>query len=792
MSFEAEQERSFAQRLRRSREIAGLTQEELAGRAGLTPNAISDLERGKRRRPHPNTVRSLADALELSEEERASLVAAVPRRGYRPATAIAASTPALPIPPTPLLGRERDLTEVTGLLEHSEVRLLTLTGIGGVGKTRLALEAARASLSEGRFPDGITFVDLAPLSDPELVVSTIARSLGLREMEGQSAGDTLHAYLHEKRTLLVLDNFEHLLEAAAEVAHLIEACPGLLVLATSRAPLRVRGEQEYPVPPLALPSSTQNTTQDEVLGTPSGRLFVERARAASPSFALTSENAPLLAAICWRLAGLPLALELAAAKARLLEPAALLSRLDQALTTAWARDLPERQRTMRAALDWSHDLLSESERELFRYLSVFAGGFTLEAAERVAEAVGASEESEDVLGLLGALVEQSLVVVRSPQAGGEMRYGMLEPVRQYAHEKLEESGEGERVSMRHAEYYLALAERARPELHGPRQAEWLDDLAREHGNVRVAMAYLLERGKPGEASRIGWGIYEFWFRRGYTGEGLRWMERVFAEGGALSILARAQALFVAAMLSFLRGDLPRAAAVAAESVAAARAADDPETLAHALGMHGLAALSRGDLDTSEAVLPEALRLFRESGDPHGVSSGLYGLANLALARGDGDGARRRIGESEALARKAENWAMLATCLGTQTISTRLEGDDARTGELLRESVEIAGMLRDDYNVVFCANGLAGMAAREGQAERAARLFGVADALSEKTGAGVSWSVLRSLNERDLASTREMLDSEAFEKAWAEGRAMTLEEAVAYALSEADASEEPKP
>jgi len=256
------------------------------------------------------------------------------------------------------VGREQELEEIRELfLSSSEVRLLTLTGIGGVGKTRLALEAAREA--EGHFPEGVAFVDLAPLRDPALVVSTIAGSLGLREAEGQSASGALHAHLLEKRTLLVLDNFEHLLEAAAEVVHIIEACPMVVVLATSRAPLRVRSEQEYPVSPLALPSSIRNPTREEVLGAPSGRLFLERARTNSPSFEVTSENAGAVAAICWRLAGLPLALELAAAKVRLLEPTALLLRLDQALSMAWARDLPERQRNMRATLDWSYELLSE-------------------------------------------------------------------------------------------------------------------------------------------------------------------------------------------------------------------------------------------------------------------------------------------------------------------------------------------------------------------------------------------------------------------------------------------------
>src|SRR5919107_1091261 len=406
---------SFGTRLRSLRETAGLTQEELAFRAGLSPNAVGLLERGARRRPQPHTVRSLADALDLSENERASLLTAVPRRETTdPETPSPAPGYVLPSPPTPLVGRERELREVRELLlGDSKVRLLTLIGIGGVGKSRLALEAARASVAAGRFPDGVTFVALAPLSDPALVVPTIARSLGLRESERQSPRDALFDYLRRKRLLLVLDNFEHLMEAAPEISGLIESSANLALLLTSRAPSRVRGEQEYPVGPLALPESTDSPYEEEVLASPSGRLFAERARAASPSFEVTGENVADVAAICWRLAGLPLALELAAAKVRLLDPAALLLRLDQALSTAWARDLPERQRTMRATLDWSYELLSEKEKALFRRLSIFVGGFTLEAAEAVGTT--AKEVAGDVLGLLGRLVEQSFV---SADAGG--------------------------------------------------------------------------------------------------------------------------------------------------------------------------------------------------------------------------------------------------------------------------------------------------------------------------------------------------------------------------------------
>ncbi|MDQ2787823.1 MAG: helix-turn-helix domain-containing protein, partial [Chloroflexota bacterium] len=487
----ASEDQTFGERLRQHRRAAGLSQEALAERAGLSVAAIAALERGRRTRPHPDTVALLATALALPPPDRVTFIAAA--TGDRPTVperVMPRLTPTLPMPPTLLIGRERTEAAVLDLLQKTNgPRLLTLTGPGGVGKTRLAL--AVAALMGEAYADGVCFIDLSAVRDPPLVAATLAQALGLRERDGQPVYDLVLAYLRDQQRLLVLDNFEQVLDAAPIVADLLARCPRLVLLVTSRAALRVRGEQQFRVPPLAVPPSGRAVAPETAAGYPSVQLFVARAQAIQPDFTLNAANAAAVAQTCARLDGLPLALELAAARINVLPPAALLARLERRLAVLrdGARDLPARQRTLRATLDWSYDLLDAGEQALFARLGVFAGGATLAAIT----AICTPDDEMAALDTVAALADMSLVL--PIEGGGEPRTGMLVTLREYARDRLAERGEATRFDRAHAAYYLALAEAAEPMLTGAEQGLWLDKIEREHDNLRAALERALARGE---------------------------------------------------------------------------------------------------------------------------------------------------------------------------------------------------------------------------------------------------------------------------------------------------------
>ncbi|HZF57934.1 MAG TPA: hypothetical protein VEZ19_05610, partial [Rubrobacter sp.] len=605
-------------------------------------------------------------------------------------------------------------------------------------------------------------------------------SLGVREAEGQTLDEALRARLRGKRTLLLLDNFEHVLDAAPEVADLVESCPGATMLATSRAPLRVRGEQEYPVGPLSLPASTLSPDVRGVLGSPAGELFVERAKAASPSFEVNRDNAADVAAICWRLAGLPLALELAAARVRFLEPAALLSRLDRALSAGWARDLPERHRTMRSTLNWSHDLLSEPEQVLFRRLSVFAAGFTLEAAE----AVGAVSEVEpgEALTLLGNLVEQSLVTA-GPDADSAAgaRYGMLEPVRQYALERLEEAGEAEAIRGSHAAFFLTLAERAHPDLQTARQVEWLGRLDREYGNLRAAMWWALSEGEAEIATRLGWALWLFWWLRGYHNEGRRWMEAALEH--ELPAGLRARAANVAAAMAYSQADYQACERHCRVSMEMSLRAGDTLLEGYSWIGLGLLELSRGNPAEAAPAMREAIPLLDRAGDQGMASMARVWLGTTLLIQADGDRAASMFEEGLTISRRTGDRLSANIALYNLAQVALSRGDYAGAASLFVEGITLSDQTRDVANLAYFSEGLAVAAGKRGEAQRSARLFGVAEGLLKEVGATVYNYYLpdRTLYDHTRAAVRSTLGEEPFETARNEGREMAFDDTVAFAL-----------
>jgi predicted ATPase/DNA-binding XRE family transcriptional regulator len=768
---------AFGERLRALRTAAALTQEQLAERAGLSVQAVAALENGRSRRPYPHTLRALGDALGLSPEQRDALAAAVPARSGavpRAPEPLDAAKVDLPATATDLIGREGDIAALDALLRQG-ARILTITGPGGVGKTSLAIRVAREAAD--RFPDGVVFVPLAAVDDPALVVPTVAHAIRAPETGSASLLDALSAFLAGRRVLLVLDNLEQVLAAAPALAALSRSCEGLALLVTSRAPLRVAGEREYPVQPLPVPALASVPGVADVVANPAVALFIERAGAVSPGFALDRANAAVVAAICRRLDGLPLAIELAAARLRLLTPMELLSRLDAALPilAGGARDLPERQRTMRDAVAWSYDLLDEREQRLFRRLSVFRGGWTLAAAEDV---VGGDDlPAGEVFGLLAALVEQSLVVAW-PEDGGS-RYRLLVPVQEFAAERLELAGEAGAVRRRHAMACLDLTGQAAEGIIGPRQVEWLARLEAARDNIRAAFQWLLDSGEWDLASRLGWNLWTFWWIHGYHIEGREFMSRLLDEGGELPPLVRARALGVAGEMAFGQADLDRATDAGEESAALFAAAGDARSAARVGLVLGLIALARSDLDAARRHLEPAATVFRAAGTPHWASLVISALGMLPFREGDYDRADALLAEGRALAMEAGDRFSRYIALYNASRLALARGDLGHAAALFLEGLRFSIEANDRANVAYCLEGLAAIAVARDRHRLAARLLGGAHALFETVGGRVyTYRPDGALRERTEAAARARLDASGWDAAWAEGAAMSLPDLIA--------------
>jgi predicted ATPase/DNA-binding winged helix-turn-helix (wHTH) protein len=732
----------------------------------------------------------------------------------------------LPVQRTGFLGREKEVAAAEQLLQRPDVSLVTITGPGGIGKTRLAVQLASRLVEQ--FSGGTYFVSLSSLSDPGLLASVIVQALGIREAGTQSPMEVLKANLRRSGRspkLLLLDNFEHLVGGVPTVVELLSVASKLKVLVTSRSALHVYGENEFPVPPLALPEQPVSTV--EVLSqSPAVALFVQRAVAAKPDFQLTPENAAAVAEICARLDGLPLAIELAAARVKVLSPTAMRTRLSSRLQllTGGARDMPHRHQTLRAAMDWSYDLLTPTEQKLFRRLSVFVGGCTLEGAEAVCDAKG--DLGLDVLDGMESMVDKSLAQ-RDEQSDGEPRFVMLETIREYALEKLEASGEKALTKRAHAAYCLVLAEERATEQVGTVSADWLAHYGVEHDNFRAAVEWLTETEDAEWGLRLGGALFRYWEMHEYLAEGRARLDKLLKIAGAQApTKARSRALFAAGVLGVEQGDYAAAEALIRESMEISRQLGNAEGAAVCLNALAVSARDRGDIPSARSLFEESLTVWREVGDPKAVASAVSNLANIVRLQGDNTRARSLYAECLSIFSGLGDRAGVAWSMNYQGDVARDQGDPAAARALYEESLEIFRELGDRWGIAGTLADLGNLASDQGnysmaqdlyrqsirifqelehkrgiarllecfacsasvqlEAERSLRLAGAAAALRQNIGAPLTPAEHAKL-EASLHTARQALGSTGGGTAWSEGWALPIEKAIEEVLMLGDPS-----
>jgi predicted ATPase/DNA-binding XRE family transcriptional regulator len=764
--------RSFGAQLKALREAAGYTQEELATIAGLSVHGISALERGERRRPHVETLRALSAALDLSGPARDALLASA--RAPADATAVdELSHVSLPVPLTALIGRDSDVRALRDLLGDPAARLITLVGPGGVGKTRLALELARVTADEGVCR--VLFVGLAAVRNSAFVAPAIAEALGVSDDAGVDLPRRVRRACEGQPTLLVLDNFEHLLDMAPLVADLLGSVATLRVLATSRAPLRVGGEREYSVGPLELDVELDVRSPADLARAPAVRLFMERARDVQPDFRLTASNGPTVSAICRRLDALPLALELAAPWLKVLTAEDLLRRLmrDVLLPTAGRRDLPERQQTINATVAWSYHLLGPDEQRLFRRLGVLPGRFPIEAAAAIlGRRKESSAGSDEALRAAAGLIDKSLLLRSEISVAGRPLYDMLETVRAYAALELTATGERDDALEGLVRYSTAEASLAAEGLAGRTQVEWLDRVREDLESHRAALAWLIERGRPEEACDIAWNLFFFWVIRGHAAEGLQWYEQVL-NWPALPPATESRALLGTAAMRYTLGEPGHARTALTRALALAHETGDTVMVARAENLLGDIEHSGGNAAAAREHFARGIEGFRALALPWGLGNSLTGMAAVVLATGDAAHAERLLDEATSVLRHTAPWFLSWALYLRAFLAVRRGKPDEAIG-FVRESLTYIRQLHDTFAFVYALVPLAAAAVLKGDDEWAARILGARDAVTERTGAAVAEHSLDELKEQTQQGALARLGPDRWAVAFAAGRNTSID------------------